>query len=177
VPDARFEGDVAQFELEQQLSAGLAARTERDRPQAQLADELALKSALLEQAEATAEEAKRAGMKHADRLLAQVEQKDAELAEMQAKLDELLLSRDQPMPALEQAQSALQKATPRAADADERSHRAGEQTGQYELNLQRYVLNWRPRSSNWRQFVYDSRTRRMVGPREKQTQTHWRCVP
>jgi hypothetical protein len=73
---------------------------------AQLADELALKSALLEQA---AEEKSRAKL---------------ELRELQAKLDESLLSRDH---ALEQAQSALQKATSRAADdANERSQPACE---------------------------------------------------
>jgi chromosome segregation ATPase len=71
----------------------------------------------------------------ADRLLAQVQQKNAELGDMQAKLDELILSRDQLVRTLEQAQSALQKATPRAADADVRSRREGEQTGQYETEL------------------------------------------
>jgi chromosome segregation ATPase len=131
VPDARSEGKVAQLELERQLSAALAAQTERDRRLAQLADELTLKSVLLEQAKANAAEA----TKRADRLLAQVEQKDTELVDMQAKLDELLLSRDQHVRALEQAQSALQKATPRAADADERNQRADEQTGQYETEL------------------------------------------
>jgi len=81
------------IELEQQPSETLVAKPERDRRIAQLTDELALKSALLEQAEANAaEEKKRAGL---------------ELRKLQAKLDESLLSRDQ---ALEQAQSALQKA-------------------------------------------------------------------
>jgi hypothetical protein len=90
------------IELERQLSETLVAKTERDRRIAQLTDELALKSARLEQAEANAaEEKKRAGL---------------EQRELQAKLGELLLSRDQ---ALEQAQSALQKATFRAAEANE----------------------------------------------------------
>jgi len=78
---------------------------------AQLTDELVLKSALLEQAEANAAEAaKRAGLElreHADRLLMQtslVRQRDVELVDMQARLrnmqvkldalDESLLSRD-----------------------------------------------------------------------------------
>jgi chromosome segregation ATPase len=147
VPDASSSEEVAWsererlVELELQLSATLAAQTERDLRLAQLTDELALKSALLEQAEATAAEAtKRAGLElpeHANRLLAQislVEQKDAELVKMQAKLDESLLSRDRHMLALEQAQSALQRATSRAADADERSR---EQIGQNETELAR----------------------------------------
>jgi phage-related minor tail protein len=89
------------LELERQPSVSLAVQTERDQRIAQLTDELALKSALLEQAEANAAEAaKRAGMElpeHADRLLTQtslVEQRDTELVDLQAKLDELLLSRD-----------------------------------------------------------------------------------
>jgi hypothetical protein len=94
------------LELERQLSVLLA---ERDQRIARLTDELALKSALLEQAEANAvEKAKRAWLElreHADRLLAQtslVKQRDAELVDMQTrlrntetKLDELLLSGDQ----------------------------------------------------------------------------------
>jgi hypothetical protein len=119
-------------ELERQLSATLAAKTERDERLAQLTEELALKGALLKQAEANAAEAtKRAGLEPrelADRPLAQtslVGQKDAELVKMQAKLDELVLSRDQ----------ALQTATSRAAVADERSQRASEQNRQYETEL------------------------------------------
>jgi hypothetical protein len=84
------------LELERQLSVLLAAQTERDRRIAQLADELALKSALFEQSEANAAEAvKRAGLEareHADRLFMQtslVEQR------VQARLDELVVSRDQ----------------------------------------------------------------------------------
>ena len=89
-------------ELERQLSE---TKIERDRCIAQLTDELALKSALLEKAEANAaEEKKRAGL---------------ELRELQAKLDESLLTRDH---ALEQAQSALQKASC-AAEANEQSQR------------------------------------------------------
>ena len=116
--DVSSEGEVALFaqleqerllELERQMSAMLAVQSERDQRLAQLTDELARKSALLEQAEANAVEAtKRAGIeprKQADQLLAQtsrVEQKDAEFVKMQAKLDELLLSRDQHVHALEQ---------------------------------------------------------------------------
>jgi uncharacterized coiled-coil DUF342 family protein len=93
------------LELERQLSVSLAVQAERGHRIAQLTDELALKSTLLEQAEANAAEAaKRAGpaglepCEHADRLLMQtslVEQRDAELVDMQAALDELLQSRDQ----------------------------------------------------------------------------------
>ena len=107
--------------LERQLSAMLATQTERDQRLAQLTEELALKSALLEATEAT----KGAGLEPcelADRLLAQtslVERKDAELVKMQTKLDELVLSRDHHMRAFDQAQRALQKATSRASDADE----------------------------------------------------------
>jgi chromosome segregation ATPase len=103
------EGEVTRLELGRELSVPLAALTERDHRIAQLTDELALKSALLEQSEANAAEAaKRAGLElreHADRLLVQtslVEQRDAELVDMQARLrdvqarlDKLLPSRDQ----------------------------------------------------------------------------------
>jgi hypothetical protein len=84
------------LELERQLSVSLAAQTERGHRIAQLADELALKSALFEQSEANVAEAlKRAALEvreHADRLLMRtslVEQR------VQAKLDELVVSRDQ----------------------------------------------------------------------------------
>ena len=109
-PDAPSGREIARLEdgrlieLERQLSETLVVKTERDRRIAQLTDELALKSARLEQAEANAaEERKRARL---------------ELRELQEKLDESLLSCDQ---ALEQAQSALQKAAFRAAETDERS--------------------------------------------------------
>ena len=114
-------GDVARLELERQLLVSLAAQTERDRHIAQLTDELALKSALLEQAEANAIEAK----KH----------EGLKLRELQAKLDELLLSHGQHVGAFEQVQSSLQKATSRATDADERNQRAFEQIGKYEMEL------------------------------------------
>jgi hypothetical protein len=108
---ARLEdGRLTQFE--RQLLETLVTKTERDRGIAQLIDELAqltsklaLKSALLEQAEANTGEEK----KHAK----------VELRELQAKLDESLMSRDH---ALEQAQSALQKASC-AAEANEQSQR------------------------------------------------------
>ena len=85
-------------ELERQLLAMHAAQIERDRLIAQLADQLVKKSALLEQAEANAAEAKKRAV--------------LEQRELQAKLDE----------ALEQAQSALQKASC-AAEANEQSRR------------------------------------------------------
>jgi chromosome segregation ATPase len=89
-PDVPSRKEIAQLEderlieLERQLSETLVAKTERDQRIAQLTDDLALKSALLEQA---AEEKKRARL---------------ELRELQAKLDELLLSRDH---ALKQAEA------------------------------------------------------------------------
>jgi hypothetical protein len=88
----------------------LAAKTERDQLIARQTDELAQKSALLEQAEANAvEAARRAGSELREyvddqRLMwtSMVKQRDAELVDMharlrdmQAKLDESLLSRDQ----------------------------------------------------------------------------------
>jgi hypothetical protein len=104
-PHSASEGEVARLELERQLSVSLAVQAERGHRIAQLTDELALKSTLLEQAEANAAEAaKRAGAaglerrEHANRLLMQtslVEQRDAELVDIQAILDELLQSRDQ----------------------------------------------------------------------------------
>ena len=121
------KNDNRVVELERQLSATPAAKTERDQRLVQLTEELALKSALLEQAEAT----KCAGLgprELTDRLLAQtllMEYKDAELVRMQAKLDELMLSRDQ----------ALQTSTSRIAVADERSQRACEQIRKYEAEL------------------------------------------
>jgi len=83
------------LELERQLSESLA---ERDQRIARLTDELALKSALLEQAEANAVEAAR----RADDLrlmwTSLVKQRDVELADilrdMRGKLDELVVSRD-----------------------------------------------------------------------------------
>jgi DNA repair exonuclease SbcCD ATPase subunit len=147
VPDAPSGKEVARLELERivglqrQLSETLAAQTKRDRHIAQLTDQLAQKSVLLEQAEAhAAEEKKRAGLElrelqtkldgsllSRDHALEQAEANAAEakkragleLRELQTKLDESLLSRDH---ALEQAQSALQKA-PRAAEANEQSQR------------------------------------------------------
>jgi hypothetical protein len=103
-----LEEDVQFLPQKKHKSTALAAQTERDQRVAQLIDELALKSALLEQAESNAAEAtKRTGLElreRADRMLAQaslIEQKDAELVKMQAKLDELLLPRDQHVRALE----------------------------------------------------------------------------
>jgi len=88
------EGEATRLELERQLSELLAAKTERDQRIARLTDELALKSTLLEQAEANAVEAASAAAEHAnDRRTSLVKQiqREAELVDMQAKL----LSRDQ----------------------------------------------------------------------------------
>jgi hypothetical protein len=107
-PDASSEKEVARLEheriadLERQLSETLV---ERDRHIAQLTDQLAQTSALLERAEANAAEAK--------------ENAGLELRELQAKLDESLLSGDH---AREQAQSALLRASC-AAEANEQSQR------------------------------------------------------
>jgi hypothetical protein len=115
---------------ERQLSATLPTQSGRDLRLAQLTDRPTPKSALPEQAEVNAAEAtKHAGLELAERLLAQVEQKDAELVKMQAKLDELLLYRDQNVRSLEQA---LRIATSRSADVDERSR---EQIRLYETEL------------------------------------------
>jgi len=102
-PYSSSEGEITRSELERQLSVSLAAQTERDHRIAQLTDELAMKSALLEQAEANAvETARRAGPELRedanDRRLMRtspVKQRDVELVDMQAKLDELLLSHNQ----------------------------------------------------------------------------------
>jgi hypothetical protein len=91
-PKSSFAGGgVTRLELERQLSELLAAQIERDQLIARQTDELALKSALLEQAEANA----------ADRLLMQTSPRDVELVGMQAKLrnteaklNELVVSRD-----------------------------------------------------------------------------------
>jgi hypothetical protein len=162
-PDASSEKEVARLEherfadLERQLSETLAAKTERDRHIVQLTDQLAQKSALLEQAEAIAAETReRAGLElrelqmkldqslqSRDHALEQAEANAAEakkragqeLRELQAKLDELMQSRDEHVRTLEQAQSALPKATSYAADANERSQRAREQIGEYQSKL------------------------------------------
>ena len=103
-------------ELERQLLEMRAAQSERDQRIAQLANQLMNKSALLEQAEANAAEAKKyAGLVQ---------------RELQAR-NELLLSRNQ---ALEQSQSALQKAAFRAVESDERSQPVSErETGLAEV--------------------------------------------
>ena len=143
-PDAPSGKEIARLEygrlieLERQLSETLVAKTERDRRIAQLTDELALKSALLEQAQAYAAKLEeRTGLElrklqakldesllSRDLVLQQTEANAAEekkraLRELQAKFDESLLSRDH---ALEQAQSALQKASC-ATEANEQSQR------------------------------------------------------
>ena len=136
-PHSSSGGEVTKLELERQLPLLLAAQTERDQriarltdELARLKDELALKSALLEQAETNAAEAaKRAELElreHADRLLTQtslVKQRDAELLNMQARLDELLLSRDQQhgkelTNILEEKESELEAIRLRLTDAE-----------------------------------------------------------
>jgi hypothetical protein len=136
---ARLE-DGRLIELERQLSETLVAKTERDLRIIQLTDKLALKSALLEQAEANlTEERKRAGLElrelrakldesllsrdhtleRAEANAAEAKRVGLELRELQAKLDESLLSRDH---APERAQSALHEASC-AAEANEQSQR------------------------------------------------------
>jgi hypothetical protein len=86
-PDGSSEGQVIRLELERQLSAVLAAQTERDQRVAQLNDELTLKSSLLEQAKAT-KRAELEGRRHSDKLLVQtslVKQKNVKLADLRAK--------------------------------------------------------------------------------------------
>ena len=137
-------------ELQQLLSETLAVQTEQDRRLAQLTDELALKSALLEQAETNAAEAKRSAelerRENTDRLLVQtslVKQKDAALGRLQAEFDELLLSRVQDVSDVDHrlAGSAMQHPTSRTADTDanadkyERSQHAFEQVAKYETEL------------------------------------------
>ena len=139
------------------MSVLLAARTERDRRIAQLTEELALKSTLLEQAEANAvEAARRAGSELREYVDGQrlkwtslVKQKDVELVDMQSKLDELLLSRDQyeeelgnVRAKLEAKESELGAVCLRLADAekgrtslDELVASRDHQVGQYEKEL------------------------------------------
>jgi hypothetical protein len=135
---------------QQLLSETLDAQTEQDRRLAQLTDELVLKIAQLEQAEANVAEGKRSAeleqREHADRLRVQtslMKQKDAKLVRLQAKLDELLLSHAQDARALGPAQSALQRANSCAADtaADKQSQRASSRLGNMKWNLLKCVLS------------------------------------
>jgi hypothetical protein len=109
---ARLE-DGRLIELERQLSETLAVQTERDRRIAQLTDQLAQKSALLERAEVNVVEAKkRAGLEQRElqekldksqlphnqaeaNAVEAMKRARLEQRELQAKLGELLLSRDQ----------------------------------------------------------------------------------
>ena len=119
-PGASSEKEVAWWENER-IADFEWQLSERNRHIARLTEQLTQNSALLEQAEANAAEAKkRAGL---------------ELREMKAKLDELMLSRDEHLGMLEQAQSDLQKATSRAAEDNDRSQCACEQIGEYETKL------------------------------------------
>ena len=118
-PDASSEKEIGRLgheriaDLERLLPETLAAQTERDRHAAQLTDELSQKSALLEQAEANAAEAKeRAGV---------------ELRELRAKLDESLLSRDH----------ALEK----VANATEEKERAGVELRELRAKLDELLLS------------------------------------
>ena len=125
----------------------LSAQTERDQRFARLTDELALKNALLEQAEANAmDAASHAGSELREYVDDQrlkwtslVKERDVELVDMQvrlrdtqARLDELLLSHDQ-------------------------------QIGQHERELASVRAKLEQTSPNLRQPVYDSWTRRRIG--------------
>ena len=87
-PHSSSEGEVTRLEPEIQLSVSLAAQTERDQRVAQLTEELAPKSVLLEQAEANAR-------------LELVDMK-SKLKSTEAKLDESLPSFDQQTGRLEE---------------------------------------------------------------------------
>ena len=87
-PHSSSEGEVTRLELEWQLSVSLSVQTERGHRIAQLTDELALKSALLEQAEANAADGKR-------RARLELVDTQTKLKTTEATLDELLLSFDQ----------------------------------------------------------------------------------
>ena len=113
-PHSSSEGEVGILEyegmiwLERQLSALLTAQNERDQQITQLTAKLAVKSALLEQAEANAvkaaesaaDTANRAGLElreHADQLLMQtslVKQRDVELRYMQVRLDQQIVEHE-----------------------------------------------------------------------------------
>jgi chromosome segregation ATPase len=140
-PDTFSEKDERIAYLERQLSEMLAAQTQRDLHVAELTDQLAQKSVLLERAEANAAEAKKhAGLEQRelqvkfDGLFLSRDKAEAnateakkhaglELRKLQAKLDELKLSRDEHLRTLEQTQSSFQKATFHAAEANERCQR------------------------------------------------------
>jgi hypothetical protein len=136
---------VARLELERQLSVSLSVQTEQGQRIARLAEELTVKSALLEQAEANPAEGKRRAILELvreleDRLLAQtslVKQRDAELVDTrsklrnaEAKLDESLLSLSQQIvryaaelanvcAKLEAKESELEAVRLRPTDADD----------------------------------------------------------
>jgi hypothetical protein len=147
-PDAPSGKEIARLEdgrlieLERQLSQTLVAKTERDQRIAQLTDGLALKSALLEQAEVklvlknTLLEQVEAMLALKNTLLKQAETSAAkekkraglELRELQAKLDESLLSRDH---ADEQVE----------ADAAEEKKRAGLEIRELQAKLDESLLS------------------------------------
>ena len=124
---ARLE-DGRLIELERQLSEALVAKTERDQRIAQLADGLALKSALLESAGAKLV-LKNTQLQQAEASAAE-EKKRArlELRELQAKLDESLLSRNR---AIEQIE----------ANAAEEMRRAGLELRELQAKLDESLLS------------------------------------
>ena len=136
---------------------------------AQLADELALESTLLEQAETNAAEAKRSAELErrentdSDRLLAQmslVKQKDD--AGLQAKLDELLLPHVQDARTLDPALRALRRAISRTADTEanadkvERNQHACERVAKYEKELTEVRAELEAKKSELKQSVHGS---------------------
>ena len=150
------EGEITRLELERQLSVSLSAQTERDHRIAQLSDELAEKSALLEQAETNAAEEKRLARlelrEHEDRLLAQtslVMQKDAQLVDVQTKLrdtedklDELLLTFGQQFARygakLEAKESELKAVRLRLADPENGPTSLDELVASRDQQIERY---------------------------------------
>ena len=99
-PHSSSEGEVASLEyerirvmrLERQLSASLTAQTERDQQITQLTAKLAVKSALLEQAEANAAEAAKAAKlelrEQLANMRAKLESKESELEAIRLRLTE-----------------------------------------------------------------------------------------
>ena len=124
VPHSSSEGEVGILEyegmmrFERQLSALLTAQNERDQQITQLTAKLAVKSALLEQAEANAvkaaETANRAGQElreHADQLLTQtslVKQRDVELRYLQARHEKELANMNAKLGSKESELEAIQ---------------------------------------------------------------------
>jgi hypothetical protein len=112
-------------QLEWQLAVSLSVQTERDQRIARLTDELALKSALLEQVKANATEGKRRARlelrEHEDRLLAQTSLVDmqSKLKNTEAMLDELLPELVNVRAELEAKKSELEAVRLRLTDAED----------------------------------------------------------